>query len=67
LYVYEAYQPYSLTFISSFHLPPSCKYPHIPYFTVLSFIINSKAVLGFEFRALYLLGKQVWNVSPLPF
>jgi hypothetical protein len=39
--VYEAHQPYSLTFISSIH--PS-QHPHIycTYYTVLFYIFNSK-------------------------
>jgi hypothetical protein len=42
IYVYV----YSLTFIFSISLPPSHKYSHThcTYFTVLSFIINSKSI-----------------------
>jgi hypothetical protein len=52
IYVHEAHQSYSLTFIYSFHLPLSLKYPphytHCTYFTVLSFIFNSKIACFFD-------------------
>jgi hypothetical protein len=39
IHVHEAHQPYSFTFSSSIHPPPSHKHS---YFTVLSFVINKK-------------------------
>jgi hypothetical protein len=48
IYEYGAYQPYSLTLISSIHHP--CSHNHIPhctYFTVLSLIFNSKVNVRF--------------------
>jgi hypothetical protein len=44
-HVYEAYQPYSLTFISSIHSSSPTSTPshtHCTYFTILSSVINSK-------------------------
>jgi hypothetical protein len=74
IYVCEAHQPYSLTFISSIYHPPPTNYPtHTTYFILLSFIINSKLNVQ---RCFYLyphceytllLSIQLFCYSPLLF
>jgi hypothetical protein len=49
MYVYEVHQPYSLTFISFIHSLPTSTPPQCTYFTVLSFIFNSKVNVRWDF------------------
>jgi hypothetical protein len=65
--VYEIHQPYSLTSVSSIHLSPPISTPHCTYFTILSFIFNSKVSVS-KYFSMYPSCEYtvLWSVQPLP-